>query len=303
MEFVCRHCNELCDDEAYRVVSVDNDVVLLNMIVCYRCAMVARDLNLPTQKIDYLPSGNQRPLLERNFLQQGSFADLVKKSCNISLLCHSTIWHTFCRLSHSDERFIACMTRSNQEGSDEFTEGCIPSRDYARAIFVHDDVSVNRNANRVFMLVSEQIMRFVVMSILSYLWRRRGDSGKPVALVGREPAQAATQKYVDAETAQRLFRIITPLLRAMEHSLGPHQVSIGIVADDAINAANGGGGKFIVTTGLLERANDEQLRGVMAHEIAHEDLGHVTKLKISATGANMVLLEQLAAESTRVNTD
>ncbi len=104
-------------------------------------------------------------------------------------------------------------------------------------------------------------------------------------------------KYVDAETAQRLFRIMTPLLGAMEHSLGPHQVSIGIVADDAINAANGGGGKFLVTTGLLERANDEQLRGVMAHEIAHEDLGHVTELKISATGANMVLLEQLAAES------
>ena len=84
----------------------------------------------------------------------------------------------------------------------------------------------------------------------------------------------------------------------MDHSLNPHQVSVGIVADDAINAANGGGGKFIVTTGLLERANDEQLRGVMAHEIAHEDLGHVTKLKISVTGANMVLLKQLATANT-----
>lgn len=52
MEFVCRHCNELCDDEAYRVTSVENDIVLLNMIVCYRCAIVARGLKLPTQKID-----------------------------------------------------------------------------------------------------------------------------------------------------------------------------------------------------------------------------------------------------------
>lgn len=109
------------------------------------------------------------------------------------------------------------------------------------------------------------------------------------------------KKNVDAETAQRLYRIITPLLRAMDHSLRPQQVSVGIVADDAINAANGGGGKFLVTTGLLERANDQQLRGVMAHEIAHEDLGHVTKLKISATGVNMVLLEQLAAENSRLN--
>ena len=40
------------DDEAYEVTSVDNDVVLLNMIVCSRCALVARELKLPTQKID-----------------------------------------------------------------------------------------------------------------------------------------------------------------------------------------------------------------------------------------------------------
>ena len=118
--------------------------------------------------------------------------------------------------------------------------------------------------------------------------------------LGTELAQAGAKKHVDAATAQRLYRIVTPLLRAMEHSLKPQQVSVGIVADDAINAANGGGGKFFVTTGLLERANDEQLRGVMAHEIAHEDLGHVTKLKISATGANMVLLEKLVADSPKL---
>jgi putative metalloprotease len=118
---------------------------------------------------------------------------------------------------------------------------------------------------------------------------------------GREPAQAAAQKNFDAKTAQRLYRITTPLLRAMEHSLKPQQVSVGIVADDAINAANGGGGKFIVTTGLLERANDDQLRGIMAHEIAHEDLGHVTKFKLSATGVNMILLKQLATEGTALS--
>jgi len=141
-----------------------------------------------------------------------------------------------------------------------------------------------------------KIMGLIAMSILAFIL------AQGIALPGRtqvhggEPAQAAAQKYVDAETAQRLYRIATPLLRAMDLSLGPQQVSVGIVADDALNAANGGGGKFLVTTGLLERANDEQLRGVMAHEIAHEDLGHVTKLKISATGVDMVLLEQLAAE-------
>ena len=109
---------------------------------------------------------------------------------------------------------------------------------------------------------------------------------------------ATAKKQVDAETAQRLYRIATPLLRAMEHSLKPQQVSVGVIADAAINIANGGGGKLFVTTGLLERANDDQLRGLMVHEIAHEDLGHVTKLKISASGANMVLLEHLAATHT-----
>jgi hypothetical protein len=52
MQFVCRHCDEIFEDDAYRVTSVDNDVVLLNMIVCSRCALVARDLKLSTQKID-----------------------------------------------------------------------------------------------------------------------------------------------------------------------------------------------------------------------------------------------------------
>jgi hypothetical protein len=57
MRFVCRHCDELCDGEAYRVTSVDNDIVLLDMIVCQHCALVARGLELSTQKID-LPPGN-----------------------------------------------------------------------------------------------------------------------------------------------------------------------------------------------------------------------------------------------------
>ena len=151
--------------------------------------------------------------------------------------------------------------------------------------------SVTRLAKALFR------MGLVAMSSLVFILAQAVAPLGGTQVHGGEPAPAATQKYVDAETAQRLYRIIKPLLAAMDHSLGPRQVSVGIVADDAINAANGGGGKFLVTTGLLARANDEQLRGVMAHEIAHEDLGHVTKLKTSATGTNMVLLEQLATES------
>jgi putative metalloprotease len=65
--------------------------------------------------------------------------------------------------------------------------------------------------------------------------------------------------------------------------------------DPDINAANAGGGQFYVTKGLLDKANDQQLRGIMAHEIAHEDLGHVAKLQTLGLGLNLgvVLLEQL----------
>lgn len=143
-------------------------------------------------------------------------------------------------------------------------------------------------------------MKLFVMSILVLSLAQAVAPESWLRVRGAERAQAAAQDF-DGKTAQRLYRITTPLLRAMEHALGPQQVSIGVVADDAINAANGGGGKFIVTTGLLERANDDQLRGVMAHEVAHEDLGHVAKLKLSATGVKMVLLKQLETESTALS--
>jgi hypothetical protein len=52
MEFICRHCNEVCDGDAYRVRSEEDGVVLLDMIVCYQCSQEARDLELWTRKID-----------------------------------------------------------------------------------------------------------------------------------------------------------------------------------------------------------------------------------------------------------
>ena len=52
---------------------------------------------------------------------------------------------------------------------------------------------------------------------------------------------------------------------------------MGIINQDEINAANAGNCEFYVTMGLLRRANDEQLRGVLAHELAHQDLGDVAE--------------------------
>ena len=59
MEFICRHCNEVCDGDAYRVLSEEDGVVLLDMIVCYQCSLEARGLELWTRKIDLLPERTQ----------------------------------------------------------------------------------------------------------------------------------------------------------------------------------------------------------------------------------------------------
>ena len=70
-------------------------------------------------------------------------------------------------------------------------------------------------------------------------------------------------------------------------------MSASFLDDPNINAANAGGGKFLHER-LLEKANDEQLRGVMAHEVAHEDKGHVTELQTIGAGVGVasVLLNQ-----------
>jgi len=115
-------------------------------------------------------------------------------------------------------------------------------------------------------------------------------------------AQPAKTRQLDPRQAERFYRIMTPLLKNMNNPKGPKDVRIGIIDESEINAANAGGGEFFVTTGLLEKASDEQLRGIMAHEIAHDDLGHVAKLQGLGVGLNLgvILLEQILPGSSAV---
>jgi predicted Zn-dependent protease len=113
------------------------------------------------------------------------------------------------------------------------------------------------------------------------------------APTSRQPT--ASSRPVDPAQAQRLQQVMTPLIKAMDHPIPLDQVKVGIMDDSHINAANAGGGEFYVTTGLLEKADDNHLRAVLAHETAHADLGHVTKLQTLGAGLNvgMVLLDQI----------
>jgi predicted Zn-dependent protease len=102
-------------------------------------------------------------------------------------------------------------------------------------------------------------------------------------------------RQLDPRQQERLKSVMIPLLQKMNNPIPQNQVRIGLLDDPNINAANAGGGEFYVTSGLLQKANDEQLAGVMAHEVAHADLGHVTRLQTIGTGVNIatVLLDAL----------
>jgi predicted Zn-dependent protease len=99
----------------------------------------------------------------------------------------------------------------------------------------------------------------------------------------------------DRQQLSRLRAVMLPLLRVTDHRLSAEDIRLSIVDDQNVNAASAGGGRFFVTTGLLNRASDDQLRGVLAHEIAHEDLGHPAKAQVIGAGLSIgvALLERL----------
>ncbi len=113
------------------------------------------------------------------------------------------------------------------------------------------------------------------------------------------------QRYpapAEGRYSERLRRIMVPLLRAANHRENINQVRVKIVADPSINAGSAGEGQFLITSGLLERANDEELRGVLAHEIAHDDLGHPAKMQLVGTGVGLgaLLLENIFPGSSQI---
>jgi Zn-dependent protease with chaperone function len=109
------------------------------------------------------------------------------------------------------------------------------------------------------------------------------------------PSREYSTRRVDSVDAERLRRVMVPLLQAMDRPCRVDQVRVGIINQSEINAANAGSCEFYVTAGLLHRANDNQLRGVLAHEVAHQDLGHVAKAQVLGAGINILAagLQQL----------
>lgn len=124
-----------------------------------------------------------------------------------------------------------------------------------------------------------------------------------VAHALREDRRDAARGNTRAEQQlNRLRMVMLPLLQATDRRIAVDDVHLTIVDEAAINAASAGNGQFYVTTGLLREASDEQLRGVLAHEIAHEDLGHPTKAQILGAGVGLgaLLLEKVFPGSSAI---
>ena len=121
----------------------------------------------------------------------------------------------------------------------------------------------------------------------SYQDTRRGGRNEGAASPGVTSGVPRSRAIGDSTQAGRLQRLMLPLVGVMDHPVPANQLSVAITDDPQINASSAGGGQFAVTSGLLQKANDDQLRSVLAHELAHQDLNHVAKAQILGVGLNI----------------
>jgi len=115
-----------------------------------------------------------------------------------------------------------------------------------------------------------------------------------------QPTGTTSGARVDAAQAGEVEKADGSLLQVMDRPISSKQAQVSVVDDPQINAGSAGSGQFIVTTGLLRQANDAQLEAILAHEIAHDDLGHVAKAQAMGAGLNIatVLLDSFCPERT-----
>jgi predicted Zn-dependent protease len=78
----------------------------------------------------------------------------------------------------------------------------------------------------------------------------------------RAVAFSESNRRGDSRMEDRLRQAMIPLLRAMDRPCQPDEVRVQIINQPAVNAANAGGCQFFATTGLLQRADNDQLVGV-----------------------------------------
>ena len=60
MEFICQHCDDVVTGGKYRVLSEENGLVFLNMVVCRSCHDQAKELGLHAERISHVEETHSR---------------------------------------------------------------------------------------------------------------------------------------------------------------------------------------------------------------------------------------------------
>ena len=120
-------------------------------------------------------------------------------------------------------------------------------------------------------------------------WRRFVLSLSILALAGCASQTAAQTKVVKPDwqnpTHKKVAEQIVPLLKSAGRS--PGNCQIFFIDSQKLNAMSLGECKFGFTTGLINTGDERLIRGVAAHEIGHEVLGHADKRKTAIAAEQM----------------
>ncbi len=113
------------------------------------------------------------------------------------------------------------------------------------------------------------------------LWRRLAFYLFVFSLMGCASQTAAQTKVVKPDLQnpahKKSVEQIVPLLRSAGRS--PDKCQVFFIESEKLNAVSMGECKFGFTTGLIKTGDERLIRGVAAHEVGHEVLGHADKRK------------------------
>ncbi|HEX7534852.1 MAG TPA: M48 family metalloprotease [Syntrophales bacterium] len=120
-------------------------------------------------------------------------------------------------------------------------------------------------------------------------WRRLVLYLSVLALAGCAAQTAAQTKVVKPDwqnpAHKKVAEQIGPLLRSAGRS--PENCQVFFIDSQKLNAMSLGECRFGFTTGLINTGDERLIRGVAAHEIGHEVLGHADKRKTAIAAEQM----------------
>ena len=105
-----------------------------------------------------------------------------------------------------------------------------------------------------------------------------------------QEARTPNVKPLDPNQAARLQRIMVPLLRAGDQTRSLKQIRLGCGGRSEYQRRQCGWWGVLRQRGCFRRQMTGSWRGILAHEIAHDDLGHVAKAQVLGTGLNLGII-------------